>query len=240
MPSDPRPEATPVLLIRILATAAMLAVGLWAAFHWMESEQELRVLCGQVDDGAPVEEVRAMFHTGLYLRSHLVLDEGGDRWVFDSAWSLGTATCTVPLDGSDQVQAGLYTSDLNLPDIAARVALPVLGGMALFQLMLALGAPIGHLAWGGAHRRLPSRLRGGSAAASLLFVAAGVAVLAARGWISWASSTSTAQTVLWVLVLVFGLSALANSASSRRGERWLGIPVTTVLVLCCAVLALGV
>ncbi len=238
MPSPPPPRSAKGLLARGAATAAFLAVGLWATFYWMESERELRFLCAQVEEGAPVEEVRAMFDTGLYLRAHLVMDDGGDRWVFDSARSLGQVTCTVRLAGSDRVEASAFASTVSLPSIATRVALPLLGGMAFFQLALALGAPIGRLAWGGTHRRLPARLRVASAMVSLVFGGAVLAVLAAGGRMGWLARTGAVPTALWLLVLVFGFSALANSASSRREERWLGIPVATLLCLCSAVLAL--
>ena len=43
--------------------------------------------------------------------------------------------------------------------VAASALTAILGVLAVFQLALALGAPIGHFAWGGAHRVLPARLR---------------------------------------------------------------------------------
>jgi hypothetical protein len=223
----------------VAATAAALGVGLWAAFFWMESEQELRVLCDQVSEGDVVQDVRALFDTGLYLRSRLVLDERGDRWVFDSARNLGQVTCTVRLNGSDRVLEASYRADVDLPAIATRVALPLLGGMAFFQLVLAMGAPLGRLAWGGAHRRLPSRLRTASAGAVVVFACAAVAVLEARGLVRWVDRPDLAQTVLWILMLVFALSALANSASRRLAERLVGTPVAVLLCISCAVVALS-
>jgi len=44
--------------------------------------------------------------------------------------------------------------------------------LAAFQLSLALGAPLGHLAWGGAQERLPSGLRIVNAFAAVVFVVA--------------------------------------------------------------------
>src|SRR5688572_9506667 len=41
-----------------------------------------------------------------------------------------------------------------------------------FQVLLALGSPLGRAAWGGAHVRLPTRLRAASAAAALVYVLA--------------------------------------------------------------------
>lgn len=46
----------------------------------------------------------------------------------------------------------------------------VLALLALFQIALALGAPLGRFAWGGQHRVLPPRLRVGSAVSVLVYV----------------------------------------------------------------------
>ena len=46
--------------------------------------------------------------------------------------------------------------------LAAIVATVILGLLAVFQLALVAGAPLGHLAWGGRSRVLPTRLRIGS------------------------------------------------------------------------------
>ena len=39
--------------------------------------------------------------------------------------------------------------------IAAGIAAVGFAGMTVFQLLLALGAPIGHMAWGGKYKKLP-------------------------------------------------------------------------------------
>ena len=45
----------------------------------------------------------------------------------------------------------------------------ILAALAIFQLALALGAPLGRFAWGGQHRVLPARLRIGSAIAIVIY-----------------------------------------------------------------------
>ena len=45
----------------------------------------------------------------------------------------------------------------------------ILLALAIFQLALALGAPLGRFAWGGQHRVLPVRLRIGSAIAIVIY-----------------------------------------------------------------------
>ncbi len=45
----------------------------------------------------------------------------------------------------------------------------VLAALAVFQLALVFGAPLGRFAWGGAHRVLPARLRVGSAVSIVIY-----------------------------------------------------------------------
>ena len=61
---------------------------------------------------------------------------------------------------------------------AAAVALCVLlGALALFQLALILGAPVGRFAWGGQYRVLPAKLRIGSAVAIVIYALIGALAL---------------------------------------------------------------
>ena len=54
--------------------------------------------------------------------------------------------------------------------MAAAIALAViLAALAVFQLALALGAPLGRFAWGGQHRVLPAGLRVGSAVSIVVY-----------------------------------------------------------------------
>jgi hypothetical protein len=57
--------------------------------------------------------------------------------------------------------------------------------VACFQVALALGAPRGKAAWGGAHERLPNRLRIASSFAVILWLLAALVVLTRAGY-DWA------------------------------------------------------
>ena len=122
----------------------------------------------------------------------------------------------------------------------------VLGGAVLglfavlgaFQAALALGAPLGHMAWGGRHSGpLPSRLRVASAAVLLVPVLGAIAVLQAEGVVTRPGPV-TADGLLWALASLFGVSLLANLASTSLAERRFGVPMTACLGLGCAALAL--
>jgi hypothetical protein len=114
--------------------------------------------------------------------------------------------------------------------VAAVVAYVVLAGLAVFQIALAAGAPLGRLAWGGQHRVLPTGLRIGSAVSVLVY-----------GVMAWiiASAVDGPTAALWVITVYFGIGILANAISRSRPERFVQTPVAALLCGCCLVIALA-
>lgn len=120
------------------------------------------------------------------------------------------------------------------------VAAVVVAAMSIFQILLAAGLPLGHAAFGGTNRVLPKKLRAASAISVLVFFVALYIVLARSGILGGASkSSSLARVGIWVLVAIFGVSALANAASRSRWERRVMAPIGLVVVVCCVTLALA-
>ena len=113
--------------------------------------------------------------------------------------------------------------------IAAVVGMVLLCGLAVFQVLLALGKPLGKMAWGGRQRVLPSKLRLASAlavpillwAAYVLAARAGVMPLfLPRGWI---------YGFTWFFAGYFGLNVLANFVSRSPREKWIMGPVSIII-----------
>jgi hypothetical protein len=122
--------------------------------------------------------------------------------------------------------------------IAATVAVGLLVVVAVFQLALALGAPFGKAAWGGAHDGvLPTRLRAASAFVGLVAYPAVIAVvLSASGVIDAELVPGRGAVTMWVLATIFLLGAMANAVSRSRVERsW--APVSLTIALCCGLVA---
>ena len=111
--------------------------------------------------------------------------------------------------------------------------------VAGFQTALALGAPWGRAAWGGAHYRLPKALRVASAFAAAFWVVAALVVLARAGfdWLPIPVSVATWGT--WVLVGMLLLGTVMNLASRSRLERLIQTPVAAVLAILCLLVALA-
>ncbi len=120
---------------------------------------------------------------------------------------------------------------------AALVATAVLAGVGVFQVALALGAPLGAFAWGGAGGagRLPPRLRVASAVAALLYPALAVVLLGAVGLIA----PTPSRALVWAVAGVFALATVANAASRSRPERLVMTPVAAVLAIASGWVALG-
>ncbi len=115
----------------------------------------------------------------------------------------------------------------------------LLGLLAVFQLLLIAGLPLGRFAWGGQHAVLPGRLRVGSAVATMVYaVFAGVA-LERAGLISILPEPFIAVVAMWVIAAYLVLSVLPNLVSKSRHERLLMTPVSLVLAGLAIATALG-
>jgi hypothetical protein len=116
------------------------------------------------------------------------------------------------------------------------------GGFVLvagFQGALALGAPWGKAAWGGAHERLPKSLRIASVFAAVLWLVAALVVLS-RGGYDWSPVPfSVARWATWVLFGTLLLGTLLNLASRSRPERLIQTPIAAVLSILTLLVALG-
>ena len=123
--------------------------------------------------------------------------------------------------------------------VAAVVAVVVLAALAVFQLALALGAPLGRFAWGGQHDGvLPRGLRIGSAVSIALYALFAVVLLDRAGVVD-VLPDGVSRVGAWVLVAYFALGIVMNGISRSRSERAVMTPTTLVLAACALVVALG-
>jgi hypothetical protein len=122
--------------------------------------------------------------------------------------------------------------------VAAIVAVLLIAVIVVFQLALALGAPLGQAAWGGQHAgALPTRLRLASAVAALvIYPLVALAILASADLIEADWLPLQGPVVMWALAGLLGSGALLNLVSRSRTERY-WTPVALVISICCAVIA---
>ena len=114
----------------------------------------------------------------------------------------------------------------------------ILLALAIFQLALALGAPLGRFAWGGQHRVLPVRLRIGSAIAIVIYAVIAVIAFDRVGAIDVLPDVF-AVVAMWVVFAYFALGIVMNAVSRSKPERYVMVPVTIVLTVLSFFIAMG-
>ena len=128
---------------------------------------------------------------------------------------------------------------MDVTTIAALVFAVAAGGVIAFQLCLALGAPWGRYAMGGASPgRFPTRLRIAAVVQAALIGLLAVAVLSAAGLVLTGLAVA-APWLAWVAVVVSALAVVLNAISPSAGERRVWVPVASVLFVSSLLVALG-
>jgi len=121
---------------------------------------------------------------------------------------------------------------------AALTGTAVLGCLAVFQLLLVAGAPLGRFAWGGQHRVLPTKLRIGSAVSIVLYALFALIILGSAERAVDGTGVGITDVGIWGLTAYFALGIVMNAVSRSRPERMLMTPVVAVLAGVCLALAL--
>ena len=121
---------------------------------------------------------------------------------------------------------------------AAIALVVILSLLAVFQLALALGAPLGHFAWGGQHRVLPGRLRIGSLVSIVIYAIIAVLALDRVGLIDVVPDV-VSTVGMWVVFAYFVMGVPLNAISRSKPERYVMTPVVTVLAVLSLLVALS-
>ncbi|MFE6964226.1 hypothetical protein ACFVAJ_03875 [Agromyces sp. NPDC057679] len=122
--------------------------------------------------------------------------------------------------------------------LAAVLLCVVLGVLAVFQLALVFGAPIGRFAWGGQHEVLPARLRIGSAVSIVIYAVIAVLALDRAGLVDVVPD-AVSTVGMWVVFGYFVLGIALNAISRSRAERLTMAPTSAVLAVLSLLVALG-
>lgn len=122
---------------------------------------------------------------------------------------------------------------------AAITATVILGLLAVFQVALAAGAPIGQFAWGGQSKVLPAKLRIGSVVSIVIYALIAAVLLERAGLIRLFGNPVFVQVAAWVVLAYFALGILLNAISRSKPERYTMVPVTIVLAVLSLLVALG-
>jgi hypothetical protein len=128
---------------------------------------------------------------------------------------------------------------MNIRRIAGIVYAAATAVVAAFQIALALGAPWGAYAMGGAFPgQFPPAMRVGALIqGGILLAFAGIVL--ARAGIALRTWERLSRWMIWVVVAFAVLSLLLNLITPSAGERMLWAPVALVLLVCSLLVATG-
>ena len=122
---------------------------------------------------------------------------------------------------------------------AAVLVCIVLGLLAVFQLLLIAGLPLGRFAWGGQDEVLPPNKRIGSVISIVLYALFALIVLERAELTNVIANETLVAVAMWVLTGYFALGIVMNAISRSTPERFTMAPVSAVLAGLCLVVALG-
>ncbi len=115
--------------------------------------------------------------------------------------------------------------------------LVLMGFGTTYQILLALGLPLGHGAFGGRYRILPPRLRIASVATAAIFAIGMMAVLEKISAIAIVQMPHLVTGVVWFFAALFGVSVVINAWSPSPIERWVMTPLALASSIACVLLA---
>ena len=126
---------------------------------------------------------------------------------------------------------------MNFTRAAALVYTVLSAGVIVFQIALALGAPWGEYAMGGAFPgQFPSEMRIGAVIQAILLAGFAIIVLTRAGMIltKWAR---TSKWLIWIVVAFATLSFILNLITPSAGERAIWAPIAFLLMITCGIVA---
>ncbi len=125
--------------------------------------------------------------------------------------------------------------------IAALIQAVIALGVAVFQIALVAGAPLGEYTMGGQHPgKLPGQFRVTAAVSAIIMVAQSGHYLAQAGILNPALSPGQNAIVNWFWFGFAVLGLIVNSISRSKKERNLWVPVLLVSAICTLLVALNV
>jgi hypothetical protein len=128
---------------------------------------------------------------------------------------------------------------MDISQLAALVFALVAVGVIAFQLAMALGAPWGAYAMGGAFPgRFPPALRAAAVVQAALIGLLAAIVLSAADLV-WPGLVDTVPWLAWLPVVVSAVASGLNAISRSAGERRIWVPVTLAMLVTSLIVALS-
>ena len=110
--------------------------------------------------------------------------------------------------------------------------------IAIFQVLLSLGYPLGEYAMGGLYKVLPNKLRIISAFNAMLLIFMGFVFLHHANVFDVFRFLPT-DILVWVITIFLGINSLANLVSRSKKERFVMTPLSSVAFVLCLYIAIS-
>lgn len=110
--------------------------------------------------------------------------------------------------------------------------------IAVFQVLLVLGLPLGEFAMGGYYKVLPKKLRVVSAINAIILLIMGVVFLQHTNVINIFNVLPT-NILVWVITVFLGLNTIANLISRSTKERYVATPLSSIAFILCFMISLS-
>lgn len=220
-------------ILKWLAGIILFVGFIVVTFYWFEGEKEVRILCSMFEPGQTPEQVIQTLDTG----HHLEYVNEGNQITVKSPNTLDTSQCFIQLSEEEKVVSIEYKQSFSLNKTAAWLGTFGFTGMAIFQLLLALGFPLGKLAWGGFYEKLPVSLRIGSGIAILIYGYGVIVLLESAQIIQFLNQPELIEYSVWIFALLFSLSTIGNLQSKSNLEKKIMTPIG--IFFCCLCLIVG-
>ena len=123
--------------------------------------------------------------------------------------------------------------------MATLLAVFTLSLLSLFQLSLALGAPMGQFAWGGKYKVLPRNLRIGSTLSLIIYLGIAICLLSKSGIYQIIQQGTFLNILVWVIFVYLVLGIFMNAISRSKRERYAMTPIVILLASCALTVALA-
>lgn len=117
--------------------------------------------------------------------------------------------------------------------LAAIISTVIFVGVALFQVLLALGFPLGRFAWGGFYKVLPKELRIASLVSANVLILIGLIFLQQANVVNWGFTFIPTTILVWVFTGFLALNTVGNLLSRSKKEKMVMAPLSTVAFLLC-------
>ena len=124
-------------------------------------------------------------------------------------------------------------------ETSAIIVVVICAMISIFQLLLAIGVPLGYLAFGGKHeKKLPNKLRIMSIIAICVFIFTSLVVLDHADFITIFSNLLIPKIAIWIIAFYFALNTLTNAISKSKWEKRIMTPLSLTLSVCCFIIVL--